>query len=390
MIRTKASLKGKINTKCTIKGKVSVGVEKIYPELEDLTVTPTAFEQNFKSSKYGYDNVKVEAIDIKLQSKEVIPTKNEQLIAADNGYTALSDVKVQAVTSSIDSNIDEKNIKKGVVILGVEGTLKEYVEPKLQDKEIVENGEYTADEGYDGLRKVNVNVPIDNTEYLNFLNRTFGDTYYAPEGATQIPTYTFYSDNSVKKIVCSSTMKTIGGWCCRQATKLEEVVLNEGITSIGQYAFYGCSNLSKINMPSSVKSLDMYCFHSCSKVTSIILPDGMKTLPNYSFYNCYSLTEFRIPETVTNINNYALSGCSALSRLTVPASVTNVGQNGLRIGFITDKATLIMKGEKPPTIASNSLNINEIEKILVPANAVDTYKTTTNWSAFADIISADV
>lgn len=31
--------------------------------------------------------------------------------------------------------------------------------PKLQDKNIAENGEYTADEGYDGLGKVIVNVP---------------------------------------------------------------------------------------------------------------------------------------------------------------------------------------------------------------------------------------
>ena len=44
--------------------------EEIYPELEDLEVTPNELEQNLKSEKYyGYNNVKVKAIP----EKYVIP-----------------------------------------------------------------------------------------------------------------------------------------------------------------------------------------------------------------------------------------------------------------------------------------------------------------------------
>ena len=42
--------------------ELEIHTTKVYPELEDLEVTPGKEEQNFKSSKYGYDNVKVKAI----------------------------------------------------------------------------------------------------------------------------------------------------------------------------------------------------------------------------------------------------------------------------------------------------------------------------------------
>lgn len=60
-----------------------------------------------------------------LQSKTVSPTTSQQDITADTGYDALSRVTVNAVTSSIDANIQAGNIKSGVSILGVNGSVVE-------------------------------------------------------------------------------------------------------------------------------------------------------------------------------------------------------------------------------------------------------------------------
>ena len=56
-------------------------------------------------------------------NKTVSPTTSQQTVTADSGYDGLSQVTVNAVTSAIDSNIAAGNIKSGVSILGVTGTL---------------------------------------------------------------------------------------------------------------------------------------------------------------------------------------------------------------------------------------------------------------------------
>lgn len=67
----------------------------------------------------------VEITDAKTQEKEVKPSTEEQVVEPDAAYTALSKVKVGAVDATVDPDIQPSNIKEGVVILGVEGTLKE-------------------------------------------------------------------------------------------------------------------------------------------------------------------------------------------------------------------------------------------------------------------------
>lgn len=56
------------------------------------------------------------------QTKTVTPTTSQQTIIPDTGYTAFSEVTVNAVTSAIDNNIQAGNIKSGVTILGVTGS----------------------------------------------------------------------------------------------------------------------------------------------------------------------------------------------------------------------------------------------------------------------------
>ena len=89
-----------------------------------------------------------------LQIKNVVPGTTDQKILPDDVYLALSEVNVEG-----DSDLIPDNIKQGVTIFGVEGTLTE--QPPLQEKEVSANSEgrtnVEPDEGYYGLSKVVVN-----------------------------------------------------------------------------------------------------------------------------------------------------------------------------------------------------------------------------------------
>jgi hypothetical protein len=96
-----------------------------------------------------------------LQEKSVTPSTTSQSVTADKGYDGLGKVVVNAVTSAIDSDIKATNIRKGIDILGITGTLEECVAPKLQEKTITSSTskqEVTPDSSYDGLSKVTVNA----------------------------------------------------------------------------------------------------------------------------------------------------------------------------------------------------------------------------------------
>lgn len=77
----------------------------------------------------GCTGIKQEAIEgayggSPLQTKEIQPKVTDQTVMPDEGHSGFSSVTVKAVTSAIDANITPENIKKGVTILGVTGTLE--------------------------------------------------------------------------------------------------------------------------------------------------------------------------------------------------------------------------------------------------------------------------
>lgn len=70
-----SELTNKVVTKHEIRGEVQI--TKVYPELENLTVTPTKAIQSFNHpDSYGYNNVMVKAIDCEPLS--VVPQKEDQ------------------------------------------------------------------------------------------------------------------------------------------------------------------------------------------------------------------------------------------------------------------------------------------------------------------------
>ena len=71
-ISTNNKLNGRVSNKNVLRGKVNNATVEVYPELENLEVTPSIEEQNFKSELYGYDNVKIKAIPEEYMKASVV------------------------------------------------------------------------------------------------------------------------------------------------------------------------------------------------------------------------------------------------------------------------------------------------------------------------------
>ena len=94
-------------------------------DLTTMTVNPSTSPVTYSVPEgyYGISQFTVQPYT--LQNKTVTPSKSVQQITADSQYNGLGTVTVNATTSSIDSNIQASNIKNGVTILGVTGSVIE-------------------------------------------------------------------------------------------------------------------------------------------------------------------------------------------------------------------------------------------------------------------------
>ena len=153
---------------------VSISVNVPIPEYKSQT-KEVSYDKNGHynlTPDASYDGISNVSISVnvpdkvyKTQEKTAVPTTSEQRIIPDSSFDALSAVNISAVDSTIDSNIIPANIKKGVSILGVEGTNEPHVFPMgtvlaqdiLSDEPAPQNLVYNAAEhGIDGYSNVDI------------------------------------------------------------------------------------------------------------------------------------------------------------------------------------------------------------------------------------------
>jgi hypothetical protein len=145
-------------------------------------------------------------------------------------------------------------------------------------------------------------------------------------------------DNSMEELN-NDIVTTLRTRACQGATGLQKVYLPK-VVSVGTYAFYGCTGLVTITLP-KLTTLSSQPFYSCSKLVHADCGQ-VNSIPAQAFNACTALTELILRKT---------------SSICTLANVSGV--NNTPIGKGTGY-------------------------VYVPSILIDTYKTATNWSTFAD------
>lgn len=148
------------------------------------------------------------------------------------------------------------------------------VQPTLQEKTATDNGEVIADEGYDGLSKVTVNVEKGITPT--------GTLEVTENGEHNVATY-----EKVNVNVASGGGDDLNKFITNTATEL-----TVNLTDIVPYAFYQKTKLKTLNgiNTNATSTIFMYSFaymYALEKGNIIINYNGTSTNPqfNYMFYN---------------------------------------------------------------------------------------------------------
>lgn len=168
-----------------------VRVQVPEPVYEEIIVNPSISQQIIEPSD-GMDGITkvtvnpvTSAIDTDIQPENILkginilgvdgnvefitediiitPSTEVQTITPSTGKDGIYNIKVKAVTSSIDSNIKAKYIKSGVNILGVTGNL---IESNETTRNIYQNGTYTPTGDYTGFSQVIVDVKVQHDELV--------------------------------------------------------------------------------------------------------------------------------------------------------------------------------------------------------------------------------
>ncbi len=283
-------------------------------------IIPSGSQSITENGTYDITNKESVNVDVQpnLQIKNATPTISSQNIMADEGYDGLSSVSISAVDSSIDSNIVAGNIKNGISILGVTGTLNEGITPS-GELAITENGTYDVS----NYASANVNVP---EKQLGTKTITSNGTYNATDdnldGYSQVSVET--SGVDINDYFKAETIDTsdISVGCWRKFIK-KIPKLNLNITNTCSKMFYYCNaqeiDLSSFNT-SNVTNMS-YMFYSCSSLTNLDLSSfNTSNVTNMisMFYNCKSLTSLDLSSfNTSNVTymNSMFSHCSSLTSL---------------------------------------------------------------------------
>ena len=314
----------------------------------------------------------------------------------------------------ITSNQGVRNMSKQLFVIDIIEGSSSFKEIRLVDK-----------------NKAFVDYSLENTVRIPLTLTSLGDEMFV---GTKVVDVDLNQDPTKLALMGYEVyVKTIGKREFNNATSLTSINIGQTITKIDEEAFKGCTSLVNLTIPAQVKDIMSGAFENCTSLANVDLSHSSFTAFRKNvFKGCTSLTSIEVPTsvvdvlessfegsgltsivlnsgTITKVNEGAFRNCIALTSAKLTGSkITTLGNNvfegctslrnvefGVGISTLSkdvfkgcSELTITFNKTSVVSIGSSGLTVEQVTKIYVPANLVDTYKANSGWSAFAELIEA--
>lgn len=182
----------------------------------------------------GFSSV---TVDVKIEHEplDIVPSTSAQTFTAADEYHGYSPVTVAAVTSDIDANIIASNIKQGVIILGVTGTVVELKgQTRTETLTSASGATYTPATGYNAITSIKVTPKNQNVTITpkTTAQTTTVPTGYSGHGTITTSAVTAAIDSNIVAGNIKSGTKILGvtGTCVELKGQTKTVTQNGTIT----------------------------------------------------------------------------------------------------------------------------------------------------------------
>ena len=113
---------------------------------------------------------------------------------------------------------------------------------------------------------------------------------------------------------------------CWRLTEADVARAASYLTHIGDHAFAGCFSLKKITLPLRLEYIGEGAFSGCRALDGAVLPDKLSYLGRFAFQDCASLTEINVPWQIIDLPDYVFFGCTSLRRVSFGRYLESIGK----------------------------------------------------------------